>query len=65
MSSVQITSQDCCVKGIVEAPDGSDGVVTLFFEDDSDTRDVGESVTGRGAHPTWLCTVGDLYENPS
>ena len=44
------------MKGIVEPPDGSDGVVAFFFEDDPDTRDVGESgtVLGPGAHMTWL-----------
>ena len=49
-------SHDSCVKGIVEPPDGSDGVVALFLEDDPDTRDVGESAasTGRGSHMTWL-----------
>ena len=63
----QGSSYDCCVKGIVEAPDGSDDVVALFLEDDPDTRDVGESAafTGRGAHVTWLGAVGDLYDNIS
>ena len=51
---------DSCVKGIVSPPDGSDGVVALFLEDDPDTRDVGDSVLGRGAHETWLRIVGDL-----
>ena len=56
-----MTSHDCCVKGIVESPDGSDDVVALFLEDDPDTRNVRESALGRDIHPTWLRTVGDLY----
>jgi hypothetical protein len=58
-----VTSHDCCVKGIVESPDGSDYVVALFLEDDPDTRNVREPALGRDIHPTWLRTVGDLYEN--
>ena len=62
-----MTSYDCCVKGIVEPFDGSDGVVALFLEDDPDSRDVGESAAsaGRDAHITWLRGVGDLYERVS
>jgi hypothetical protein len=66
---VWVTFHNSCVWGIVEPPtDGSNDIVTLFLDDDPDTRDdVGESavLTGPCAHETWLRIVGDLYEKSS